>query len=245
MTKVESLNGEIWKIAEVDALGTYWISNMGRVVGPKGTLLKLKSQNGYLKISYWNGKCVNSALVHRLVATAFIPNPENKPEVDHINTIRDDNRVENLRWVTTKENLNNPLTKKKFSEARKGHFESEEWRRNKSLARIGKRYALGYRWTDEQRARCAERQKGEGNAFYGKHHSEKTKSKISEARKKRTRRIRQYSLEGVFIQEFPSCAIASEILNICRSYMSRCASGKANSAGGFIWKYVEKEVQNG
>ena len=60
--------------------------------------------------------------VHRIVAETFIPNPQNKPCIDHINTIRTDNRVENLRWCTCEENNNNPLSLKHYSENSPKHW---------------------------------------------------------------------------------------------------------------------------
>ena len=58
--------------------------------------------------------------VHRLVAYMFIPNPDNKPQIDHINTIKTDNDIKNLRWVTNKENCNNNLTRIHNSKTHKG-----------------------------------------------------------------------------------------------------------------------------
>lgn len=82
------------------------VSKEGLVLNPNGPGVWRKgtvANNGYLMVSFKH----KSYLVHRLVAEAFIPNPENKEFVDHINRDRLDNRVENLRWVTRSENNNN------------------------------------------------------------------------------------------------------------------------------------------
>lgn len=81
----------------------------GRVFNIKtGRERKLQQKkNGYLTVLLWNNNESKRVNVHRLVALAYIPNPDNKPTVDHINWDRADNRVENLRWATRKEQGNN------------------------------------------------------------------------------------------------------------------------------------------
>lgn len=96
---------EEWKPIE-EVKGIYSVSNQGRVMNNRtGYILKsVPFHRGYMKVNLKvDGKSI-SRQVHRLVAIAFIPNLDNKPEVNHKNGIHEDNRVENLEWVTGEEN---------------------------------------------------------------------------------------------------------------------------------------------
>lgn len=90
-----------------------FISKTGYVLSIAGNTPKILSpsisNNGYQDISAYKRGQRKHYSVHRMVADAFIPNPENKPHVNHINGVKVDNRVENLEWVTRKENASHAV----------------------------------------------------------------------------------------------------------------------------------------
>ena len=133
------MNTEIWK--PIPGAEGYEVSNLGNVKNVnKTTYLALSSWSGYYKVRL--GSRGGDYLVHRLVAQAFIPNPDNKPQVNHINGNKKDNRVENLEWVTVKENIQHafktglhvytPEVRKAMSDGLKGKPKSEETRKKYS-----------------------------------------------------------------------------------------------------------------
>lgn len=106
---------EIWKAIE-GTNGTYEVSNTGKVRSNnylgRGKTREIKpwDNGGYLRVTLWiEGKKINR-LLHRLVAEAFIPNPENKPEVNHKTGNKHKNEAVNLEWSTHKENLDHADT---------------------------------------------------------------------------------------------------------------------------------------
>ena len=105
--------------------GVYQISNLGhikRIRCAKGRERIIKgflTKKRYLKVTLHKDGIRKDYLVHRLVAETFIPNPQNKPCVDHIDTDKLNNKVENLRWCTYQENNLNELTREAYSRTMK------------------------------------------------------------------------------------------------------------------------------
>lgn len=121
---------EIWKTYKIthpesSLKRVYEVSNYGRVK-INGVLVDLDKDYKHK----WYYRFGSGYPVHKAVAELFIPNPDNKPCVDHIDTNTFNNRVDNLRWVTYKENQNNKLTKQHISESLKGRVFTEEWKKN-------------------------------------------------------------------------------------------------------------------
>lgn len=141
---LEDLTGEMWRdIPKYE--GMYQVSSLGRVKSLSRLFNRGRGQylrppiimtppingHGYRQVTLYDkdgkGKIYG---VHQLVAMCFISNDGNYGDVDHINTIKTDNRVENLRWCTRKENMNNIITKSMLNHKRQNYCH-EEWYINK------------------------------------------------------------------------------------------------------------------
>lgn len=129
---------ELWK--DIKGFeGKYQVSNLGNVKSLKRKeikiLLPLISKKGYCCVCLYKKCKFKHAMIHRLVANAFIPNPENKPQINHIDGNKKNNHIKNLEWCTNSENqkhsyqvlgnVRSDELRKKISQTLKGKFINE------------------------------------------------------------------------------------------------------------------------
>ena len=202
---------EQWRTAVYDGElyeGLYKVSNLGRILslnykntGKAELMTPVERKDGYFQVGLSKNGEYKKRLVHRLIAETFLPNPENKPCINHkiegekgkkINMVifNEDGSVDEERttieWATYEENNNYATRNERISKAHKGeknHFFgkhlSEEHKRKLSKAKKGKHLS------EEHKRKLSEAQKGEKNHNYGKQLSDETRKKMSEAAKRR------------------------------------------------------------
>lgn len=166
-----TMQEEIWKPIK-DFEGLYEISNLGIVRSLYNNIILKPSSNGrgWLKVGLHKKGQITQRYIHRLVGQAFIPNPGNLPEINHIDEDKTNNQVSNLEWCTSEYNL---------------HY---------------------------------------GNRM----------NKLKKA-------VLQFNKDGVLVKEWESGTLAYKQTNIC--HISDCCNGNRKSAGGYIWKYKDRQLQ--
>lgn len=222
---------EIWKKINDE----YEISSKGnvrRIKGGEYKYLKLeKLLKGYLRVCIYDNGIRKRILVHRLVANAFIPNDNKaKTQIDHINCNAGDNRVENLRWVTPKENVQHSIELDRFISEKKKKAIKQRWKnmsqekKEQNIERLKKINIGRTPWN-----------KGKKGL---QKHTEEWKKQASERMKK----YNEKNMKKVLCVEtniiYNSLNEASRILNISQGNISMCLCGKRNIAGGYHWQYV-------
>lgn len=196
---------------------------------------------------YWhlskNGKAFNKQSAY-WIAITFPELVQNEyfegAEIDHIIPLSagGTNHPSNLRWVTHKGNMNNPLTKEHMSDINKGD----------------KAYWYGKHLSTETREKISERHKGKklstatrskiGAKRKGVKHTEEAKRKMSSAQinhPSRSKSVIQYDLNGKYIATYPSAREAVRLnpeMNFIPMDISLCCRGKRKTHGGYVWKYA-------
>lgn len=256
---------KIWKDVP-NYEGLYQVSNLGRVKsnhngkGHKPKVLTNIPRNGYVSVILCKNKSQKNVFVHRLVAKCFVPNPENKPCVNHIDGNKSNPCAYNLEWCTQKENIShaiknglfNPKENPSIKKSRKGE------RATNPIYQFDKNGNFIKKW-DSCRDICDylgvkdshiyDCISGKCRSAYGFAWSKiptMSTGKITNAKRNKSggrkgTKVNQYDLDGNFIRSFSSQKDASNSTKANQSGISFCCKGKTKTSGGFIWKYAEGE----
>lgn len=263
---------EIWK--DVPGYeGKYKISNKGNLIKlshyskkgryyPESIVPTFKNYKGYIQIYLFDNNQRKTTTIHRLIAKAFISNPDNKDQINHKNGIKDDNRIENLEWCNQSENMRHAfdtglkeglpgekngratlsqetvdLVKTKYNNGEKLPDISKEL--NISLGKL-RTIIYGLSWKDLG----VEIKKRDDRADRTEEHTKNNliSKFITKKGTKPVVIVAQYTMDGKEIRKFRSLNQASIITGVPRSSIHLNIYNKADHARGYIWKKLNIDI---
>ncbi len=135
---------EVWK--PIDGFPGYEISNLGKVKSPNKILKTTPNYSGYHLVTLCNSKKYITPRVHRLVAKAFIPNPNNLPEVNHLDGDKSNNKASNLIWCSSKQNMRHAIETGLIKQKRLSLEEIKqikfEYKNGKTVPELAKKFGI-------------------------------------------------------------------------------------------------------
>ena len=244
---------EIWKDIK-GYEGLYQVSNLGRVKSlphgrTKGCILRPWNNKGYQVVGLWEGtpSKMRKLSVHRLVAEAFISNPENKPCINHIDGIRNNNNITNLEWVTPSENTQHAVDTGLFLPTREKpviqyNLNGEKLNEFKSTMEAG-------RLTNsipEKIVLCCQLKRKTHNNYQWRYKEDEVEKlqQVEECRTK-AKQVAQLDKEtGEILNIYPSMTAAAKAVNGTPSAIINIINGKKQTKThkGFGWKLVDDIV---
>lgn len=177
---------------------------------------------------------------HRLVALNYIPNPDNKPAVNHIDGNKMNNTIDNLEWCTHEENQQHALKLelRKFNHVFCFNKEKILVAEYKNISEAA--YATGL-----SKSTIARELKKNPKSLSGGFYWSLTKNNfdtIVYSKTNKAKQVYQYDLKGKFITSYPSTGIAAKAIHGVHSHIGECCRGSLKQYKGFIWRYAEDIV---
>lgn len=238
---------EIWKTV-VD-FEDYKISSLGRIKNTRDEIIKpWNDSHGYEDIKLYKNKKSFHRKIHRLVAEAFIPNPENKPQVNHIDGDATNNNSENLEWVTAKENINHLKATKGISNQFSKMIRVASYNLNGDLLKTFETpteaaifYGFkNFQWKHDARNinDCCKGHKSSYKSLMFRYYDKEPESQIEKYTKK-TRNGKKIEAKNLTTGEeylFDSIISASKELNIDKTCIFDVLKGETKSTKNFSFK---------
>lgn len=229
---------EKWK--RIEGFSRYRVSDKGRVLNVwTDKILKINTKPKYSQVGLVNDEGITKCLlVHRLVAQAFIPNPDNKPTVNHKNGDKHDNDVDNLEWATQQENVNHAFETglKNFGNTPRGSKHGTAKLTDIDIMYIRKRVANG----ESQNSLAKEYQLTIGavnqiiqGTTWG-HLPIYVYEPFTVSKE-----VIQFDVQGNELARYSNCGMAGKVIGLDRTSIQQACTGKSKTAGGFIWRYTE------